>query len=485
MKKSLKGISLILSLIMLISSALIPFSAYAQGYLKGVDVSEHNGNVDYASLKSQGYDFVMIRLGYSDKYLDKYFYQNVQNASNAGMKFGVYLYSYAYNTAEAQAEANFVISTLASVDSAYKQNMVLPVAYDLEDKKILNEGGCGKTAITNNALTFCNAVKAAGYDTMVYANDNWFKNYIDINQLTGSSIKIWYAYWTNSESSQITQVKDTSVPCYMWQFQSGSDNTLNGLDQNVLYINDMAVMNVSLSFTSVTYDGYEKFPTAAVYYGSQQLVNGVDYYVTYSNNANAGTGYVTVTGMGQYSGSATKSFTIKPISYNSSNTTVKLSKTKYAYNGKTQKPTVKVYDKSGRLVPSSAYTLKYTGNANPGKKKVTITFKGNYSGSITKYYNIIPKKQTVSSVKSPSKKKLKFTWKKDSTVSGYQIQYSTSSKFTKSKTKTAAVSKKNTSKTISKLTSGKKYYVRVRAYKTIDGKKIYGSWSSVKSVKVK
>ncbi len=484
MKKSVKLFSVILSLIMIILSISAPVSAYAQGYLKGVDVSEHNSNVDFVSLKNQGYDFAMIRLGYSDKYLDKDFYKNVQNASNAGMKFGVYLYSYAFNTAEAQAEANFAMSTLAGLDPAYKQNMVLPVAYDLEDKTILENGKCTKQQITDNALIFCNSLKSAGYDTMVYANDNWFKNHIDINQLNSNGIKIWYAYWTNTESSNIQYVKDTSIPCYMWQYQSGSYNTVNGLDQNILYINDMALMNISLSFTSVTYDGYEKFPTASVYYGNQQLVNGIDYTVSYANNLNAGTASVVINGIGAYSGTVTKNFVINPVSLNSSNASARLSKSKFKYDGTQKKPNVAVYDNNDERLSSDNYTLKYSGNANPGKKKVTITFKGNYSGTIVKYYNVIPKTQSVSSVKSSSYKTMKVSWKKDSTVSGYQIQWSTSKKFSSNK-KTVTVSKKNTSKTIKTAQSGRKYYVRVRAYKTIDGKKVYGSWSKTKSVKVR
>lgn len=484
MKKSVKLFSVIISLVMIVTSVFVPVSAYAQGYLKGVDVSEHNSNVDFVSLKNQGYDFAMIRLGYSDKYVDKNFYANVVNASNAGMKFGVYLYSYAYSTTEAQAEANFVTSALAGLDPAYKQNMVLPVAYDLEDKKIINDGGCDKTTITNMALTFCNSLKSAGYDTMVYANDTWFKKYIDINQLNANGIKIWYAYWTDTESSNIQYVKDTTIPCYMWQYQSGSNNTVNGLDQNILYINDMALMNVSLSFTSVTYDGYEKMPTASVYYGNQQLIYGIDYTVSYVNNLNAGTASVIISGIGNYSGTVTKNFTINPIALNSSNAKVRLSKSKFKYDGAHKKPTVAVYDTNGNRLSDNNYNLEYSGNANPGKKKVTITFTGNYSGTIVKYYNVIPKAQTISSAKSPSYRKLKVSWKKDKTVSGYQVQYSTSKSFSKDK-KTITVKKSSTSKTITTSKSNKTYYVRVRAYKTIDGKKVYGSWSKVKSVKVK
>ena len=484
MRKATKCISFVISMILIFSTLLVPVSAYAQGAVKGVDISEHNKNVDFAALKNQGYDFAMIRLGYSDKYLDKDFYTNVKNASNAGMKFGVYLYSYAYNSAEAQAEANFVLSVLSGIDPTYKQSMVLPVAYDLEDKKILNEGKCDKATITNMALTFCNSLKANGYDTMVYANDNWLKNYIDLNELNSNGIKIWYAYWTNTESSNMQYVKDTSTPCYMWQYQSGSYNSVNGLDQNILYVNSMSFMNVHLSFESVNYDGYEKFPIASVFCGEKQLVNGKDYVVSYSNNKNVGTGYVTVTGIGEYTGCVTKDFAITPVALNSSCVNVKLSKTKYTYNGKKKKPSVTVTDNYGNVIHSSEYSVSYSGDAKPGKKKVTVVFRGNYSGKITKEYKIIPKTQSIKSVKSSSRKKLKVAWKKDSTISGYQVQYSTTKNFKKDK-KSVTVSKKSTSKTIKTAKSGKKYYVRIRAYKNINGKKVYGSWSKTKSVKVK
>lgn len=159
---------------------------------------------------------------------------------------------------------------------------------------------------------------------------------------------------------------------------------------------------------------------------------------------------------------------------------------KFTYNGKKKTNTVTVTDRFGNVIPPSEYKVTYKNNTNPGTAAVTVTFNNiNYSGSMKSTFLIIPKKPTLSSVKSPKKKQLKITWKKDKTVSGYQVQYSTSKKFYKSKSKAVTVSKKSTSKTISKLKSNKKYYVRVRSYKTINGKKVYGSWSSVKYAKIK
>ena len=147
-----------------------------------------------------------------------------------------------------------------------------------------------------------------------------------------------------------------------------------------------------------------------------------------------------------------------------------------------KKPTVKVVGSNGKTISSSNYTVTYaSGRKNVGKYAVKITFKGNYSGTKTLYFHIKPKSTSVSSLTAGSKK---FTvkWKKQATqTTGYQIQYSTSSKFTKSKTVT--VSKNSTtSKTISKLSGKKKYYVRVRTYKTVGKAKYYSAWSKAKTV---
>lgn len=169
---------------------------------------------------------------------------------------------------------------------------------------------------------------------------------------------------------------------------------------------------------------------------------------------------------------------------------ISLSKTSYTYNGKAQKPSVTVKDSKGNKIAASNYTVTYaSGRKNVGKYSVKITFKGNYSGSKTLYFTINPKATTFSSVTAKSKG---FTvkWKKQATqTSGYEIQYATDSKFTKNK-KTVTVSKNSTtSKTISKLKAKKKYYVRIRTYKTVkvNGKstKLYSSWSKAKSVKTK
>lgn len=167
--------------------------------------------------------------------------------------------------------------------------------------------------------------------------------------------------------------------------------------------------------------------------------------------------------------------------------TLTLSYSSCTYSGKQKKPSVTVKDRKGNKISSSNYTVKYKNNTKPGKATVTVTFKGSkYRGEMIRTFIIKPKKAALSSVKSTASKKLTVKWKKDANVSGYQIAYSTSSKFTSKTTKYVNISKASTvQKTITGLKGGKKYYVKVRAYKTVDSKKQYGAWSGSKSITVK
>lgn len=163
---------------------------------------------------------------------------------------------------------------------------------------------------------------------------------------------------------------------------------------------------------------------------------------------------------------------------------VTLSKTAYVYNGKVQKPavTVKV---NGEKLADTEYTVTYaTGCKNVGKYSVNIKLKNAYIGSKAVSFKIIPKATTLKSV-AKGKKAFTAKWtKKTVQTTGYQIQYSTSSTFKSAKIKTIT---KNgtTSATVKKLKGGKKYYVRVRTYKTVNGVKYFSAWSAKKSVVTK
>ena len=170
--------------------------------------------------------------------------------------------------------------------------------------------------------------------------------------------------------------------------------------------------------------------------------------------------------------------------------TASLSAVNYTYDGKTKQPTVTVKNSKGKtLKRGTDYTVSYSsGSKNVGRYTVKVTLKGNYSGSKSLTYNINPKGTSVSKV-TAAKKGFKVTWKKQATqTTGYQVQYSTSSKFKSAKTVTISKNK-TTSKSVGKLSAKKKYYVRVRTYKTVkvNGKnvKLYSGWSKAKSVTTK
>ena len=149
--------------------------------------------------------------------------------------------------------------------------------------------------------------------------------------------------------------------------------------------------SVTLGTTSYTYDGTAKNPSVTVKDGSKTLTNGTDYTVTYSNNTNVGTATVTITGKGNYTGTASKTFTINAKSISS--TTVTLGTTSYTYDGTAKKPSVTVKDGSKTLTSGTDYTVSYSNNTNAGTATVTITGKGNYTGTVSKNFTITNSKQ--------------------------------------------------------------------------------------------
>lgn len=164
---------------------------------------------------------------------------------------------------------------------------------------------------------------------------------------------------------------------------------------------------------------------------------------------------------------------------------LKLSATAYTYNGKVRKPSVAV--KAGeKTFSASEFAVKYSGGRkNVGKYSVTVTMKGKYTGKKTVTFRINPKGTAVQKL-TKGKKMMKVTWKAQKTqVSGYRIQYSTSSKFKKDTHIKTVKSYKTKSLKVKKLKAKKKYYVRIQTYKTVGGIKYYSGWSKTKSVKTK
>lgn len=195
----------------------------------------------------------------------------------------------------------------------------------------------------------------------------------------------------------------------------------------------------------------------------------------------AGTYYFAVEGSrdatGPYSFGIYRYMSISPAS-------VSLSAKSYVYDGLAKRPDVTVKLGSMMLKKGTDYTVSYSSNKNVGDGKVTVIGKGAYNGSVTKTFTIKPKGTSLSKLTSKSKG-FKIKWKKQPVqISGYQIQYATKSSFSNKKTKTIT-SQTKTTITLKKLKAKKKYYVRIRTYKVVSGKKLYSAWSGVKKVKTK
>ena len=237
--------------------------------------------------------------------------------------------------------------------------------------------------------------------------------------------------------------------------------------------------SVTLSTSTYAYDGKAKKPGVTVMLNGKTLKNGTDYTVSYSNNTKVGTAKVTITGKGNYTGSVSKTFNIKN---NFKKATVSGISTK-AFTGKdiTQSITVKYNGKT--LKNGTDYTVSYSNNKKIGIATVKIAGKGSYTGTVTKTFKINPAKQEIQKLTAKSKAFF-IDWAQKGSATGYEIQYATNSKFSGAK-KVTVTNNKTDKKTISKLSGKKKYYVRVRSYTTVKGKKYYGAWSSTKSVTTK
>ena len=237
--------------------------------------------------------------------------------------------------------------------------------------------------------------------------------------------------------------------------------------------------SVTLSTSTYAYDGKAKKPGVTVKLNGKTLKNGTDYTVSYSNNTKVGTATVKITGKGNYTGSVSKTYSIKN---NFKKATISGISTK-AFTGKniTQNITVKYNGKT--LKNGTDYTVSYSNNKKIGTATVKITGKGSFTGTVTKTFKINPAKQEIQKLTAKSKAFF-VDWAQKGSATGYEIQYATNSKFTSAK-KVTITNNKTDKTTISKLSGKKKYYVRVRSYTTVKGTKYYGAWSASKSVTTK
>ncbi len=237
---------------------------------------------------------------------------------------------------------------------------------------------------------------------------------------------------------------------------------------------------ITVSYEKCAYTGSPCTPAVKITIGGIELVNGVDYTCKYTSNVNVGTATITCTGKEHYYGVKTKTFKITKRSI--SNATY-FHADDMVYTGSKLYPKVAVKDGSKTLVLNKDYKISYTKSFYVGEGIVTVKGMGNYNGSKKIYFIINPQKTKIISKKSLTNGKIMLQWKKISNADGYQIMYSVNDKnhFKVLKNVKGA----DITSITKKLSPGKQYYFKIRAYKTSDGKKYYSGESSVVGIKHK
>lgn len=174
--------------------------------LKGIDVSQWQGNIDWQKVKGAGVQFAMLRAGYGRNNLDTKFHRNAQGAAAAGIPVGLYWFSYALNVEMARREAQY------AVELAKKYKITWPIAYDLEydtvSYAVKNGVAITKSLATQMAIAFCEEIKRLGYIPMVYTNLDYLNRYFDRSKLP---YDLWYAQYASTAS-----VADKEI----WQYSS-------------------------------------------------------------------------------------------------------------------------------------------------------------------------------------------------------------------------------------------------------------------------
>ncbi len=221
--------------------------------MKGIDVSKHQGSINWNQVKNTDVDYAIIRCGFGDNYSsqdDSQWSANANACTSLGIPFGVYIYSYAQNTSQAKSEADHVLRLVKGY------NLDFPIYIDLEDN---TQSGLSASTLGNIAKTFCDTVQNAGYEVGVYANKYWWTSKLTSSVFNNSSWHKWVAQY----NSNCTYSGDYE----MWQ--ATSSGKVSGISGNVdlnfyfgSYVsNSTAPVISSWNIKDVDRDGYTAYAT--------------------------------------------------------------------------------------------------------------------------------------------------------------------------------------------------------------------------------
>ena len=207
---------------------------------RGIDVSNFQGTIDWNQVKAAGIEFAILKVGPVYGKPDSTFERNATECERLGIPYGVYYYSYARSVADANKEADRTLAWLGA------HHPSLPVYYDLEDNYILQDPNFSKDKLAQIAQTFCNRMEAVGFKSGIYANLNWFNNYLNSPSLSG------YDHWV----AQYNWRCDYAGSYSFWQYSSsGSVPGVNGrCDMN--YCFNGSFLNVDDGKMHIQYEAH-------------------------------------------------------------------------------------------------------------------------------------------------------------------------------------------------------------------------------------
>jgi GH25 family lysozyme M1 (1,4-beta-N-acetylmuramidase) len=195
--------------------------------MKGIDVSAHNGSIDFKKVKAAGIEFVIIRAGFGKviSQKDKYFEKNYAAAKAAGLKVGAYWYSYAMSSAEAAQEAAVCLQAIKG------KQYEMPIYFDIEEQKQFDKG---KAFCSGLVKTFCDAIEKAGYFAGFYTGRYAITHYF--TEDVAKRYALWLAEWSNKAHY--------SGSYGMWQYSStGKVNGISGyVDMDTSYVDYPAII---------------------------------------------------------------------------------------------------------------------------------------------------------------------------------------------------------------------------------------------------
>ncbi|KOA19315.1 autolytic lysozyme [Clostridium homopropionicum DSM 5847] len=225
------------------------YKTYATTPKVGIDVSNHNGVINWDQVKASGISYAILRVGFGDNYTsqdDTQFANNVAGCIANNIPYAVYLYSYATNLTGSSASID---SEIAHVKRLISGKNPFAVYIDMEDSSTVY---LGKTTLTSFATRFCDSMIASGYKAGVYANTYWFNNNLDATTLFNKGYSIWVAEYN-------TTCNYTKTPYDMWQYTSSGSvpGISTSVDKNYMY-NDITNGGSSNQGTiDVTYQTYD------------------------------------------------------------------------------------------------------------------------------------------------------------------------------------------------------------------------------------